>query len=208
MYIEYFIDREKYYDRRKNDIQHLLNMPTDKELRPCVNCRVMCGCELKSQFCCCMCSADCPLAPKQLSSDPVNYPIEKNILPLVYALSASRIVQPCWSCEGHLDEEGFISKLPQVWFYSPSVVYPDIISQYLLGILVKKQLENIWKVSINQYNRDNYSTLFTIQPKLENDQTAELKSLHRDIKVIADNFDFQLRTMARKQLNDLNRQNL
>ena len=206
MYIEYFFEREKYFDRRKNDILEMLSMPTDKEVRSCVNCKDTCTCELKSQFCCCMCSADCSLAPKQLSSDPVNYPIEKNILPLVYALMASRIVQPCWSCEGHLDEEGYIGKLPQVWFYSPSVVYPDLISQYLISFLVKKHLENTWKVSVNQYNRDNFSTLFIIQPRLENKQTTDLKSLHRDIKVIADNFEFQLRATAKNQLNDLKRQ--
>jgi len=90
MYIEYFLEREKYYERRKNDILDLLNMPTDKEVRPCSNCKDLCGCELKSQFCCCMCSIECPLAPTKLSSDQVNYPIEKNIFPLVYAMSASK----------------------------------------------------------------------------------------------------------------------
>lgn len=206
MYIEYFFDREKYYEIRKTDILNLLQMPSDKEVRPCLNCKDICGCELKSQFCCCMCSVDCELAPKKLSSDQENYPIEKNIFPLVYAMFASRVVQPCWSCEGHLDEKGIIGKLPQVWFYSFSVVYPDLISQVLSDTSYKSQLNYSWNVSVSPYNRDQLSTMFTISPKFDWKENADLKRLHDDIMTIESSFKYLLREAAHFQLKKLENQ--
>ena len=53
-----------------------------------------------------MCEATCPEAPKALTSDPVNYPIETGIVSLVFEMKRLGIFEPCWSCEGHLGPAG------------------------------------------------------------------------------------------------------
>lgn len=203
MYIEFFKERKTFFNRRRNDLEHLLSMPSDKEKRPCSQCDYVCNCNDNPRTCCCNCSDECPFAAKWLSSESDRYPIEQKILPLVYALTVTRVMQPCWSCEGHRNPQGVISRIPQVWFYSPSVVYADLIKSHISNLLIHKRLNYSWDVSLCEFKRDNVSSLFTIQPNLSSGQQLSLEDARRDILEIAQKFNVRLRELAHEQLNAL-----
>jgi len=79
------------------DLQLLISQPTALEDPPCPGCRIH---DLQ------ICSSKCPEAPRALSIDPGRYPIEPKVTPLVFELRTTRVMQTCWSCEGHMDPEG------------------------------------------------------------------------------------------------------
>ncbi len=39
-------------------------------------------------------------------------------------------LHPFWSCEGHIGPAGKVTRLPRVWFYARSVLYPRLITEY------------------------------------------------------------------------------
>jgi len=120
-----------------------------------------------------------------MSSEPDRYPIEPNIVPLVYAFYDSHIYDPCWSCEGHLDGTGdHLQKIPRVWFYASSMVYPRLLVEYLDDLLFKKKIRHPWGVRILSWS-DTSEARFSLEPVSPDQRSITLNELHDDILVIA-----------------------
>ncbi len=185
-------------------LQLLLTQPTDKQVRPCPGCDVKCSCTKHSTTCCCNCTPACPHASELLSSEPAKHPIEPNVLPLVYGLSELRLVQPCWSCEGHMNKDNQIHKLPQVWFYSPNTIYPQLISQHLHNLHVKNELSESWQVIVSPFSADELVATFLIKPDFNNGfANISLEKLHKDLHLISGSFANRIRKIALEMLNAL-----
>ncbi len=120
------------------------------------------------------------------------------MMPLVYALTSLRLVPPCWSCEGHLRPIGGLTRLPQIWFYSASTVYPELIASYLVDLKIRGKLTHQWAVSVCPHTPGG-ATLFQIQPEglqpLEL-QAEALHSLHHDLQTIGDSLVVSIRQLA------------
>ena len=82
----------------------------------------------------------------ELSSDPVKYPIEQGIIPLVFALNSTGFSQSFWSCEGHEDNEKKLYRLPRVQFYSSSLIFPSLLIELLNNLYFKKIISSKWKL--------------------------------------------------------------
>jgi len=189
---------------RIKDLQLLLKQPTSKEVRPCSFCNLLCD-FCGSTKCTCNCSPECEQVAKEMSSEPDRYPIEPLVLPLVFHLNALRVIETCWSCEGHDDPfkgKGKIWKLPQVWFYSQSVVYPQLINDYLMDLMRFERLNHTWQVSLS-YSDDAYATCFVMLPNLCQLEEVSLLSLQRDIKEISTSLENNVRATARYLLQEL-----
>ena len=191
--------------QRDADLRLLLAQTTDKQQRPCPGCQISCSCPKHSRTCCCDCSAACPQAPRMLSSEPDEHPIEPQVLPLVYSLTALRVMPTCWSCQGHEHPNGQIHKLPEVWFYAPSVVYPELLAQHLTRLHARDTLSAPWQVSVAPYSADESAAMFIIKPEIVPDASSEmLKRLQRDLHRIADALPNHLRRLAHEMLEQLN----
>lgn len=64
------------------------------------------------------CHRFCPAAPRRLSSEGERGPVEPLVAPLVFELKKLGVFYPCWSCEGHEDQNGQVRNIPRVWFYA------------------------------------------------------------------------------------------
>ncbi len=120
------------------------------------------------------------------------------MVPLVYALASLRVVPPCWSCEGRLKPIGGLVRMPQVWFYSASTVYPELIALYLKDLEFRGKLLHQWMVSVCSHTAGG-ATLFQIQPEQfqpSEAQTADLLSLHNDLHTMADSLAVSIRQLA------------
>lgn len=197
-----FPDAERIRGARTDDLTRLLQQPTDRELRPCSNCDTPCGCPTRSTSCCCGCSSQCPDAPGFLSSEPIGHPIDPHMVPLAYALTSLRLVPPCWSCEGHLRAIGGLTRLPQIWFYSASTVYPELIASYLADLRSRWKLLYPWTIAVCPYTPGG-ATLFQILPEGLQPfelQAEALHSLHNDLQTIGDSLVVSIRQLARNLL--------
>ena len=191
--------------QREADLRLLLAQPTDKQQRPCPGCDMACSCAKHSPACCCNCSSGCPQAPRMLSSEPDEHPIEPHVLPLVYSLTVARVIQTCWSCQGHVHPNGQIHKLPEVWFYSPSVTYPALLAQHLTKLHTVDELSAPWQVSVAPYSADGTTAMFLIKPELLPEVSEELlNGLQRDLHRIATSLPNHLRRLAQEMLEQLN----
>ena len=122
---------QEYKLQYRRELKLLLSQPSDREMKPCPNCDVLCPAH-QSPTCTCSCSPECFFAASNMSSEGERYPVEEKIRPLVYSFYTLRVCMPCWSCEGHYKSNGFeVSKVPKVWFYSRSLLYPRLISEHL-----------------------------------------------------------------------------
>ena len=167
------------------DLEHLLQQLLENRERPCPGCVTPCPCS-GSTTCDCVCSPECDDCPGKMSSDAKSYPIEEKIVPLVYAFFDTHLCDPCWSCEGHRDGDGGdVLKLPRVWFYSPSVVYPRLIAEFLDDLTFKKRIQHNWSVRILSWS-DTSEVRFSLEPVVSNLSEANLEMLQRDAGVIAD----------------------
>lgn len=185
--------------RCRDDLLALLSQPTDTEARPCRGCDETCPCPQYSRTCCCQCSAQCPMASRKLSIDGERHPIEPHVLPLVYALSALRIIEPCWSCEGHISDCGE-SKTPQVWFYSGSVVYPDLLQRCICRLSDSCKLSTLWEVSVCPHQPESAVTLFVVRPESRAD--FRLGLLQDDLRRIGESLIGDMRELAEALLNE------
>lgn len=109
--------------------------------RVCGRCDTLCSCG--SGDCTCSCKPSCTEAARFLSSDDA-YPIEKAILPLVFALNQSGYFECVWSCGGHL--EGERATVPRVWFYAPHVELLDCLISELEHAYVRRRTSARWSV--------------------------------------------------------------
>lgn len=176
-------------------LDEIICSPTDQEVRPCEKCKDICSCDKKSQFCCCDCTVDCEKAPRKLSSEPERYPIEINILPLVYELSTLRYIEPCWSCEGHIINEK-LDKTPQVWFYSDSEVYVKLLNDYFFNMFNNRLLSSEWEIVVSVFQNDINSTQYILRPKITSTSKENLDKIHRDIKKVSIGMNDGIKNLA------------
>ena len=182
------INREESSRKR---LQHLRKQISDAacntgaEGRICdAQCVTVCP-DCGSTACQCRCSADCPVAPLLLSSDPENYPIEPAIMPLVFEMKRLGVFRPCWSCEGHEAPDGSAWKIPRVWFNSDSEVHVRLLSDGLKDLEIANRLHCPWQVAVTFSDPDNPETTFSLEPAVTPDATCELAGLQKDVMTIA-----------------------
>lgn len=161
----------------------LLRQPTTDKVRPCSNCDISCACS-GSSTCTCGCGWDCKNAPAMLSSEPVGFPIEDGIVPLVFELTGLRVFHPCWSCEGHTRGNGTLFKIPRVWFEPEDLIYVNLIDHHLKMLRAKKMITNTWLMIVVTPIEDT-RTCFSIEPDRHQASEVSLSILQREVKVIA-----------------------
>lgn len=132
-----------------------------------------------------------------MSSAPEHYPIEKNIVPLVYAFYVSRVCTPCWSCEGHMSEDGSdLTRPPQVWFYSRSSLFVRFVAEHVEQLYASRKVSNAWTVRILAWG-SGVDCRFALMPELEPGAKSNLSSLQAQANVIAESFAQSIRERAR-----------
>lgn len=186
------------YNRHIIDLEVLLDQPGYSEVRPCINCISPCPCSA-SFTCTCRCGPQCPEAPVMLSSDGVKYPIEGKIVGLVFGINALKITPPFWSCEGHEFPDGSIRRIPQVWFYSRSLIYPRIFLEFLDGLYSRKRIINPWHICM-AFSQNDFDTGFSMEPNMNNIENPCLKSLQQDARNISEDLIHGIRAIAIKYL--------
>ncbi len=124
------------------------------------------------------------------------------MVPLVFELAATRVMQPCWSCEGHLDPDGGLWKIPQVSFYSASPVYLQLLLKHIHALQLQKQLSHPWHVVLSDYGQ-TWETTYTLEPNLNCRQKIHLGNLQRDLDTLADNLCNRLKALAQSTLSSL-----
>lgn len=185
----------RHTDQVKQDLLRLIAQPSAAEAPPCP------GCTLHPKL---ICSSGCEHAPRQLSIDAINYPIETNVVPLVYELSAVRLLQPCWSCEGHLNPKGELWKIPQVSFYSESPIYAQLLLRHISSLNLRKRLTYPWHIALSDFGQ-TWDVTYTLEPNLNYDQArhVQLKLLQHDLNTLAENLYARLKMLAQAMLNEL-----
>lgn len=192
----------------QRDLRLLVDQPTARECRPCAGCEEPCGCPKRSIECCCGCSPDCPTAHRYLSSEPESHPIESGIVPLVYALSELRVVPPCWSCEGHISPDRRWMRPPQVWFYSRSATYPQLIASYLAGLQQHGTISKAWEAVVSPHTEDGVA-IFILRASIEDKVNPRLmRELQEDVGRIAQSLAEEVREAAMGKLEKDSRQAL
>jgi hypothetical protein len=193
-------DAEQATDREQVliSLRDLISQPTDTQVRPCPNCHVPVGAEsMASTSSAASCSSQCQYAPRMMSSEPEKFPIEEAIAPLVYALYTLRLLTPCWSCEGHLGEDGKIGKLPKVWFYCDSDFYPRMIAQVIGNLQAHHKIGYSWMVRVLPFSQSTFSTTYSIEA---GQSDAPLASLQKDVVVIGQQIRQQMLRLAHDYL--------
>jgi len=180
------------------DLKVLISQPTMLEEPPCPNC---------TKHDLSVCSSKCPDAPRALSIEPDRYPIEPKVTPLVFELKATRVMQTCWPCEGHMSPEGELWKVPQVSFYSPSAIYPKLLLNHINQLKMHKKIAYDWVVVLSDYGQ-TWGVTYTIEPKLDSAKPPRLGLLQNDLLVISDNLSNSIKNEARKLLMELTRQSV
>jgi len=183
----------------------------NKENRPCPDCVRPCGCS-NSKSCRCECSQNCPYAADQLSSEAGRYPIEPGVLPLVYTMSDMQICQPCWSCEGHNSEQvnpeaqsniPELRRIPQVWFYSDSVILLRLLDLCLSRFKTKRWLKYDWHITTSFSDIDCVDCAFALKPDLNQVASPNLKLLQEDLITIAEKIPSHLLHASTEHLKQL-----
>ena len=128
-------------------------------------------------------------------------------MPLAYAMSILRLAPPCWSCEGHLTKTGDLVCPPQLWFYSASTIYPELISIYLQVLGHLKETSCLWTVSVCPHTASN-ATTFTIKPEQSIDKklTAnDLQQLQQDLHTLSYSLRDEIFKIAKQKLAEIER---
>jgi hypothetical protein len=164
-------------------LQNILDQPGPQQKRPCPTCTVPCACS-RSTSCTCQCSWKCPFLSIQLSSDPVKYPIESKIIPLVYAVNSLQVCPSYWSCEGHENDDGGLRHSPRVNFYSDSVIIPSLLTEYFGRLYFQKVTSYRWKItSLGMTSK--FQAQYMIEPDIMRGVQGQLKILQADVFRIA-----------------------
>lgn len=138
--------RKQHLAQRLVVLQRIEDSVGRGAIRPCARCNVACRCAKHSSSCACICRRDCTLAPRMLSSDDKS-PIEPNVFALTYEINASGVGQSCWSCEGHADERGNLSRAPAVWFYAEHVAGVELLTRHVQHLEDFHKLRHPWRVT-------------------------------------------------------------
>jgi hypothetical protein len=179
--------------RLRQDLLQLIAQPSTADSPPCPGCK---------RHMPTLCSSQCAQAPTSLSIEPVNYPIEFKVVSLVFELTATRLIQPGWSCEGHLDPDGKLWKIPQVSFYSASPIYPQLLLKYIHSLELEKHLAYRWHVVLTDFGQ-TWETTYTLEPNLNWDHNVHFGKLQGDLNTLADNLCNRLKAFAQSTLNSL-----
>lgn len=175
-------------------LQLFIDQPTPKDLAPCLNCDNHIPAD---------CSVKCSDAPAALSSDPMNHPLESKVVPLVFELTSTRLMQPCWSCEGHFNNENELWKLPQISFYSRSPVYPQLVVRHIQDLKVQKKLAYEWHVVLSDFGQ-SWNMSYSIEPRLNDVKEPRLGMLQQDLQSISEDMCNKLKSIAKKMMFELN----
>lgn len=186
----------------KGILKSVINQPGPKQKRPCPTCDSPCPCS-GSRICACNCSYECPSLPRQLSLDPDRYPIEKEIIPLVFAINSLHACPSYWSCEGHENANGQLIKPPRVNFYSSSTILPSLIVECLVVLSFKKVIRFRWKVT-SAGMTENLQAQYIIEPDVNIGEKNILSTLQADVRCIADNLFAGVKDKAFSKLRALN----
>lgn len=181
-------------ESRLRDLEVLLAQPSYREMRPCEGCRMPCSCS-SSPECACLCGPGCVHAPVQMSSEGDRYPVEPKVAGLVFGFNCLRVCPPYWSCEGHRTSDGSLQRVPQVWFYTRSLVYPRLIGDWLARLYFKKRITNPWHVCVS-YSESSLDTGFSIEPDLKQFAQVCLEELQQDVAVLSEALVSDLRELA------------
>lgn len=155
-------------------------------------CAVLCQ-RCGATTCQCSCSPYCCDAPRMLTGDAA-FPIEPLIAPLVYEMKRSACFDPCWSCEGHADASGAMTKPPTVWFYCEQPAHLRLLA----GGLAKVRLHAPWRVVLTHSDADNPEPTFALEAA---PGCATLAQLQSDAAAIARALPDMLREEARALVN-------
>ena len=172
----------------KEELREFIQQPSPQELAPCSGCM-----DHQPNSC----SSKCVRAPESLSIDPILHPIEYHVVPIVYELMATRLIQTCWSCEGHMNEKDELWKLPQVCFYTPSAVYVKLLSRHLSLLNHNKNLAYPWHIVISEIC-DTCKLVYSIQPNLNDADDPHLGLMQNDLNVIGENLHGKLKLYAQE----------
>jgi len=137
-----------------------------------------------------------------MSSDGKRFPIEPGIAPLVYAFLRLRKVPPCWSCEGHETPLGLPTRPPRIIFYGRSALYPALIAEAMLTLLIQKKLSSPWEVIATPIGNALDAT-YTLQPEPAEIAAPALRVLQADVRVIADHLQTEVLSAARRYQAEL-----
>lgn len=149
------------------------------------------------------CGPSCVDAPTTLSIDPVLYPIERNVIAIVYELNATRLLKTCWSCEGHMrDTENNLWKVPQVCFNSQTAIYPKLLSSYLSKLYIQKRLKYSWNIILSEISQSIYPT-YCLRPDLNTVTEPSLGQLQNDLKKISIKLHMHLKAEAQSLLKSI-----
>ncbi|WP_420347418.1 hypothetical protein [Pelagibius sp.] len=181
-------DRE-VIETQRSDLQGLLAQSSVSSRKPCGNCG-----SASATGSACGCGLDWSRLARQLSSDPERFPIEAGILPLVFALSEVPALSPCWSCEGHLDAEGRLHRLPSVWFTCHALAYPSLLAEALAALSAKRVLKHTWQVAAVHCG-SQFEPVFAIEPRIDAGDVS-LSGLHADILALAANLRDRMHSLA------------
>ena len=184
----------------RNILQSVIQQSGPSVVRPCPACVSPCSCS-GSSSCGCDCSWDCPSLPEQLSSDPEKYPIEKEIIPLVFAVNSLQHCPSYWSCEGHENEDGELLKVPRVNFYSNTTQIPSLITECLVILSYKKVTAYRWKVT-SVGMTDDLQSQYMIEPDMVLGEKNILSILQQDVRKIASNLFSGVKEKARHRLRN------
>lgn len=183
---------------RLRDLEVLLAQPSYREMRPCEGCRMPCSCSA-SPVCACLCGPGCAHAPVQMSSEGDRYPVEPKVASLVFGFNCLRVCPPYWSCEGHRTSGGLLQRVPQVWFYTRSLVYPRLIGDWLTRLYFKKCIANPWHICVS-YSESSLDTGFSIEPDVKQIDRMCLDTLQQDLAVLSEALVPDLRVLAYEYL--------
>ena len=143
------------------------------------------------------CSRRCPDIPRVMSSDPDRHPLEPGIAPLAFELKRLGVFDPCWSCEGHNDNQGKLWKVPRVWFYCASVVHVRVLADAMRQLHADRKTNAPWRVALTVSTQNNPDTAFSLEPDIDGRHVG-LPALRRDVETIATHLRGLVLTEARR----------
>jgi hypothetical protein len=94
------------------------------------------------------------------------------------------LCRPCWSCEGHENDEGRLARIPRVWFYARAMLYPRLILEYVYELKSQQKLHHPWHIALIYFG-EGLDTTFSLEPDLALESDVKLAHLRADMRVIA-----------------------
>lgn len=172
----------RVYRQYSDDLEELVRVHDNRGAREAASWRRARG--AVTNTCGCGDFPKCHHALVEMSSDGERFPIEPGIAPLVYALNLLAACETCWSCAGHMDDNGHLTRHPRVVFYLRSPIVCSVLADYLSDLHFKKNLNYKWQVVVTPMG-NKLDVSYTIQPNLEDQEFPKLALLHNDIQTIA-----------------------